>query len=99
MPPISCFGSAPLMIFSWPAASISAIQLRRSLLGTAMSPNSRVTGIGETGDDIVVHDAGIVGQDIGFGPTIGQQPITNSAESRVPRMTGLPARTSGSSAI
>src|SRR5262245_46585665 len=40
MPPISCFGSAPRMIFSSPAASISAIQLRRSLLGIAMSPYS-----------------------------------------------------------
>src|SRR5579871_2303016 len=38
MPPISSLGSAPRMIFSWPAASISAIQSRRSLLGTAMSP-------------------------------------------------------------
>src|SRR5215468_2511078 len=73
MPPISCLGSAPLMIFSWPAASISAIQLRRSLLGTAMSPNSAHRGHRQTGDDIVVHDAGIVGQNIALAPTVGHQ--------------------------
>src|SRR5215831_4074532 len=32
-PPISSLGSAPLMIFSSPAASIPLIQSRRSLLG------------------------------------------------------------------
>src|SRR6266849_4316480 len=46
MPPISCFGSAPLMIFSWPAASISAIQLRRSLLGTISTPEKADVKIG-----------------------------------------------------
>src|SRR5215471_8039038 len=38
MPPISSLGSAPRMIFNSPAASISAIQLRRSLLATVILP-------------------------------------------------------------
>jgi hypothetical protein len=47
----------------------------------------------EAGHDVLVSYPRIIRHDVGFVPSLGHQSITNSTESRVPRMTGLPAST------
>jgi hypothetical protein len=59
----------------------------------------RVARISEARDDVVVRDARVIPQDLGLVHPSAIKPITNSTDSRVPRMTGLPASTSGASAM
>ena len=57
----------------------------------------RIAGICQTGDDVVVGDVRGTRQDIGLGPPVGRQTDDESTESRVPRITGLPASASAAS--
>jgi hypothetical protein len=58
-----------------------------------------VARICEARHDVVVSYSGVIRHDVGFLPSVGQQSNHESTESRVPRMTGLPASTVGSSAM
>lgn len=52
-----------------------------------------IARISEAGDDVVMGQAWIIGDNIGFGPTVGHQPDDKLDGQPRARTTGLPART------
>ena len=63
------------------------------------SPNSAYPEHRRDRHYILVGHSRVVRKDIRFAPPSAIKPMTNSTEGRVPRTTGLPARTSGSSVM
>ncbi len=96
-------------VTSWPAASRTSTAAR----GKFSLARKRISGsagvyffrtqdiprISEARGNVCAANAGIVVQNIGFGPALAKRPIMKSTASRVPLMTGFPASTAGSSVM
>lgn len=59
----------------------------------------RMIGDVQAGGQVLAREARILLEDLGMTPSLRQQPIKNSTDNRVPRTTGLPASTDGSTTM